>query len=80
MSSNTRSFDSSIDIDTTTDFQTDCIRRTCHNQPLPAMTHQLTEVDLLDQNGTRAEYVCSCGAEFFVDWEDGEIVATEEVA
>ncbi|MFC7188098.1 hypothetical protein [Halorubrum yunnanense] len=80
MSSNTRSFDSSIDINQTADFQTDCTRRTCHNQPLPAMTHELNEVELLDQNGTRAEYVCSCGAEFFVDWEDGEIVATEEVA
>ena len=37
-------------------------------------------MDLLDQNDTRAEYVCTCGAEFFVDWEDGEIVATEEVS
>ncbi|MFD1572118.1 hypothetical protein [Halorubrum laminariae] len=80
MSSNTRSFDSGIDIDHTADFQTDCIRTTCHNQPVPTMTHQLNEVDLLDQNGTRAEYVCTCGAEFFVDWEDGEIVDTGEVA
>ena len=39
MSSNTRSFDSSIDIDHTAGFQTDCIRRTCHNQPVPTMTH-----------------------------------------
>ncbi|PHQ38221.1 hypothetical protein DJ69_12770 [Halorubrum persicum] len=80
MSSNTRSFDSSIAINQTADFQTDCIRRTCHNQPLPAMTHQLNEVELLDQNGTRAEYICSCGAEFFVDREDSEIIDTEEVA
>ena len=80
MSSNTRSFDSSIDIDHTADFQTDCIRRTCQNQPRPTMTYDLNEIELPDENGTRAEYICTCGADLFVDWEDGEIVATEEVS
>jgi hypothetical protein len=81
MSSNTRSFDSSIGVSpTTTDLRTDCLNDSCQNRLAPTMTHDLHEVDVLDQNGQRAEYVCVCGTEFYADWEGQEIVETVEVS